>query len=304
MTRVSKNKREKYGQINITWWEKWGLGNGYLGYFSDALWWLRDVITFRVGDDPIKIPIGSVVEDEDLNAELKVQFTEIEDFDSPKIHHTAYRVKNFPRIGDYNTYQYNGNFQMVLFGEEDKINITQDEFFNAGGSARIDWDVETYDYYVLFQPPSSPIGINENFSITLEGSIPAMFIQQSGYMLVKKTTPFYTEFYGKTNNTLDVELGHITSYEFLYTSAQRLLEKYSYGNTSFSVDYSEEEIHIIDNKKLIPQSVSIDLNGKRTTNNAFIYNSLDSIPQKPLSELGSTEHTLDDVQFYPLAFLS
>lgn len=303
MTRVTRNIREKYSQINITWWENWRLHERY--GFPNAYWWLRDVISFKAGDDPIKIPLGEAVEEENLNTEVKTIFTNRGNESSiePKFATSTYELKKFPRIGDYRT-SHVSDFDLSVFGEDDKINVTKSEFYNAGGSVTIEWDVETYQHYVLFQPPSSNIGTNENFSITLEGSIPAMFLSLYGYMLVKRETTFYTEFYGKTNNVLELEYEFVTEKHFLYQVAQRLLEKYSYGSSTYSVDYYQEDIPITDNKPLIPQSVTIDLNGKRSTSDAFIYNRLDSIPQKPLGELGSAEHTLNDVQFYPYAFLT
>lgn len=303
MTRVSRNKREKYGQINITWWENTNLAGGEWWGTRLAYWWLTEVISFKTGDDPIKIPIDTVHSGNGKYPEVKPVFTKLRSVDDPTIVSSKSSLMGFPRIGDYDSY-HAADFSLSVFGEDDKINVTHSEFYSAGGSARIEWDVEEYQYYVLFQPPQANIGSNENFSITLEGSVPALFIKQPGNALVKQTTTFYTEFYGKTNNTLELELNYITEKELLYQSAQRLLEKYSYGNTTFSLDYFQETIPVTDNKNLVPKSVTVDLNGKRTTNNAFIYNRLDSIPEKPLEVLGSQTHTLNDVQFYHNAFLT
>lgn len=296
--KVSRNKREKFGRIVISWWENIHF-QPYNNGRDFIYWWLDEVISFKAGDDPIKIPI----EGTDIGGgdDSKVIVSELRRT-TPSIRHVPSSVKNFPRKGDLRLHSGN-DFQMVLFGEDDNNNISQDEFYNAGGSANVEWDVDTYSYQINFQPPLEKIGVNENFSITLEGSVPSIFLRYPGSFLIKRTSTFYTEFYGKTNSVLEVELPHITEKRHLYNSAQRLLEKYSYGNTTISAEYYDK-LPIVDNKSLVPQSVVVDSLGRRSTTNAFIYNRLDSIPQKPLSELGSSEHTLDDVQFYPLAFLS
>lgn len=290
---VSRNKREKYSEIKLTWWDTDLQGGNYLG--RDVVWWLEDHISFKMGDDPVKIPIGG----ETGEGQYKTFFQDM--------HNVKGIIRNspsrFPRNGDIQ----NGRRRtshMEIFGEDDNRGVTESEFFNAGGDLQLEWDTDTYEMYILLSPPISKIGVNENFSITLEGSVPALMIRENGYMLVKRVTTFYTEFYGKTNNVLELDMPHVVGINIAYRVGQKLLEKYSYGNTTFSVDYFQEDIPIVDNKQLVPQTVTIDSMGRRTTNDAFIYNRLDSIPQKPLSELGSTEHTLDDVQFYPLAFLS
>ena len=290
---VSRNKREKYSEIKLTWWDTDLQGGNYLG--RDVVWWLEDHISFKMGDDPVKIPIGG----ETGEGQYKTFFQDM--------HNVKGIIRNwpkrFPRNGDIQNARRRTS-HMEIFGEDDNHTVTSSEFYNAGGDLQLEWDTDTYEMYILLSPPISKIGVNENFSITLEGSVPALMINENGYMLVKRETTFYTEFYGKTNNVLEVDLPHVVGINNAYRVGQKLLEKYSYGNTTFSVDYFQEDIPIVDNKQLVPQTVTIDSTGRRNTNDAFIYNRLDSIPQKPLSELGSTEHTLDDVQFYPLAFLS
>lgn len=294
--KVTRNKREKYSKIVITWWEPFD--SGVLG--SRVPWWLDEVITFKVGDDPVKIPFGGVDNDDTTYT----YFTGIERLDTLIIHDPSQDNKlRFPKNGDYDTARSRTSV-MWIWGEDDNISISRNEFLNAGGGLQLDWDNETYETSILLQPPIQSIGVNNSFSITLEGSIPGLLIRENGIKFIKRSDVFYTEFYGKVDNTLEVDLRYITNRDQMYMAAQRLLEKYSYGNTTFSVDYFQEDIPIIDNKQLIPQTVTIDSAGKRSTNDAFIYNSLESIPEKPLSELGSSEHTLDDVQFYPLAFLS
>lgn len=288
---ASKNTREKYSKIVLTWWDAVLSRGNYVG--RDIVWWLEDSISFGINSPAVKIPVGG----ESGDGKYKSFFQGVNNVDNLITTHR----EAFPRNGDIKNAWIS---MMCIFGENDNIPINKEEFYGAGGSLQLEWDTDTYETYILLTPPTDKIGNNENFSITLEGSVPALVIVHNGYMLEKKTTAFYTEFYGKTNNVLELELPHVTSQDKAFRVSQKLLEKYSYGNTTFSVDYFQEDIPTVDNKNLVPQTVTIDSTGRRTTNDAFIYNRLDSLPEKPLSELGSTEHTLDDVQFYPLAFLS
>ena len=290
---VSRNKREKYSEIKLTWWDTDLQGGNYLG--RDVVWWLEDHISFKVGDDPVKIPIGG----ETGEGQYKTFFQDMYNVKGI-IRNWSHR---FPRNGDIQNARRRTS-HMEIFGEDDNRGVTESEFYNAGGDLQLEWDTDTYEMYILLSPPISKIGVNENFSITLEGSVPALLLVENGYMLVKRVTTFYTEFYGKTHNVLELDMPHVVGANNAFRVGQKLLEKYSYGNTKFSVEYHDDRILEFDSKQLVPQTVTIDSTGKRSTSDAFIFNRLDSVAQKPLSDVGSDDFTLNDVQFYPLSFLT
>src|SRR5699024_11111600 len=222
----------------------------------DFRWWLEDAVSFNVGDDKIKITIDSQGEDYKIIHKGFYHAWE----KTIDLYHTAWAVDDFLVKGDYQNRAV-WDSMAFIFGEEDNILISQEEFSNAGGSINIEWDVEEYTYQVVIQPPHSNIGVNKSFSTTLEGSVPGIFIEHEGAMLQKRVTTFYTEFYGKTHNVLEQEYEYITNTDQLFRVAQRLLEKYSYGNTKLNLNYWEGDSMVLDNKNLVPQSVTIDSTG-------------------------------------------
>jgi len=280
----SLNKREKYSSIALTYWEVEDLTEKNANY----LFRLDEVISFSVNDDPIYIDI------EEQTTESGEEFR----FDYRIIRDTSRVVpQHFPRKGDTpedfptiisGAY---ASSPFCVWGEDDNISITSSELTNAEGEVKLEYNVKEQKWQAVVVPPSTAIGVNENFSLTLEGSIPALAVNGAGFKYTKKTIHGYTEHYGKVSNELEIELPHITNKNQAFHALQRLLNKYNtilpqinYEYVTNLSDLGREPVRIINNY-LTPKSTSISVAGDTATVSAessVLYNPFDDLfPSAP-----------------------
>lgn len=281
---VDKTSREKYSEIQITWWEAENITS------TSFMWWLPEVQTFDVGGEEVRIPITGGDSDD-----LKVVFNYI----SPvQIYSdaSAFPVKD--------TQSGSKVSRVHIWGEDDNIAITQTEFTQAGGSVSIDFDPETLDYELVVIPPSLNIGTNSNFSISLASAIPGAVIAGYGVKFHKRVSKFRTPLYGKVHSTLEVEYPFITNLTTLYDTAQKLIEKHHQSGIQFNFEYHGEKPHMWDNNNIVPQSVTIESNGRVKSSNGFHYNKLGNLTTKTLSEINQPNVTLGQLQYFLRAYIN
>lgn len=281
---VSKTSREKYSEIEITWWELEEVPT------SSFMWWLPDVETFSVGDEDIRVPITEAGGEDD---ETKIVY----DYISPITIYSSTHL--FPVK---NTQSGTKISMICIWGEEDNMSITANEFSRAGGSVSIDYDPTTLTHELVITPPQMLIGVNKDFSVTLEGSVPSAVIAGYGMKFHKRKQKVRTTHYGKVHSILEVELPYVTDRNTLYNVMQRLLEKYSASDLKYTLEYTGRKIPQLDNNNIVPQSVSVDSHENFSSSDGFQYNSLGSLTGKTLGEISRPDISLAQYQYYLKAY--
>ena len=269
------NRREKYSHINLSYWEAEDHSST-----QEYLFWLEDPTTFSVKGEKVVIPVSSYTEksssgDEEVRVDFKLPL-ELIWTSAPR-----FPVRGKDKLVDMG---YNLDVWSVyhVWGEDDNITILPSEFSQAGGSVSFEYNTEENQYEVIVTPPDQKIGVNENFSLTLEGSVPALAIGGLGYLYRKKTITGYTEHNGKVSSALDIELHHVTNKHDAFVSLQRLISKYNTLQPDYSVEYLSpksdphlEELPIfIDNNQIVPQNVGVTYVGEhalKNTSSGFAY---------------------------------
>lgn len=303
------NKREKYAEIKLSYWEAEDFTEEH-----SYMFWLDSPQTFQVKGDKVVIPIGDYSDD---NGEYRIDFKYAADL-------AWIRASDFPVRGKDKMsemlYNYKWWSLYHIWGEDDNIAITTEEFNSAGGEISLVYNIESEQYEVIITPPSTKIGVNENFSLSLEGSVPGLVVGGLGYRYTKKSVSIYTEYRGKTDSVLEVELQHVTTLNSALSALQRLAEKYNAGQPDYSVEfisdrldpYMEADPLRIDNNLIIPQSLSLSLAGSavlKNTSNGLPHVSfemlgyLSNLSSRKFSELELGDVTMADLQYNLLAYL-
>lgn len=281
---VTKTGREKYSEIEITWWEE------ERSTATRFMWWLPEDTTFSVNGEEVRIPI---TENDDGDTKIVYEYI------SPiKIISNA---NSFPVKG---TQTGSKESKIVIFGTEDNLTVTASEFRSAGGSVTLDYDPETTNHEVVITPPSENIGTNKDFSITLEGSVPAIVIAGTGTKFVKRKQRFRTSHYGKVHSTLEVDMPHVTNRDTLYDVSQRLIEKYSQDQLQFDVEWVGDEVPVLDNNVIVPQSKTVDNQGNSKSSTGFHFNRIGGLTDKTLSEISYPNVPLSQIQYYLRAYIN
>lgn len=306
------NKREKYAQINLSYWEA-------EDHMSEQtyLFWLDDPTTFAVKGEKVVIPVSTFrekgsSEDEEVRVDFRLPF------DLAWIPANQFPVRNKDKLANMPNH-YDRWSVYHIWGEDDNIAVLPSEFSNAGGGITLEYNTEEKQYQVVVTPPQTKIGTNENFSLSLEGTVPGLAIGGLGFLYRKKTIVGYTEHMGKTTATLDLELHHVTNHKDALTSLQRLIEKYNSLQPTYTVDYIspksdpnlEQEPIVIDNNHIVPQSVSISYMGEvaaKSTSNGFAYTPFDffnfgKLRAKKFSDLQLDHITFNELQYNLHAYL-
>lgn len=286
---VSKNSREKYSEIEITWYEVERISS------SRFMWWLPDTQSFAVGDDEITIPISTSGSDSEDDDETSIVYHYI----SPV--RISTETMRFPVR---NTQTGTKVSMVCIWGEEDNISISENEFNHAGGSVSLDYDPSTLEHQLVISPPQMDIGVNDQFSVTLEGSVPGAVIAGQGIKFHKRKHKVRTVHFGKVNSTLEVELPHITDKDSLYNAVQRLLEKYSKGTMEYNLEYKGKEIPQLDNNRIVPQTVSVDSYESFQSSDGFQYTNIGGLPEITLGEVSQPDITLSQFQHYLKAYIN
>lgn len=291
------NRREKYSEVHLTYYET----TEYPISVSESfpLFWLREPTTFKVGDDKIHIPIESQDEDKKIDYRLirSLYWTYGEHF-PVKDRYNENDTPNPPIKSS----------QYSIWGEDDNITITSNEFSQSGGSIGIEFNTAEKQWEVIIQPPDSKIGVNENFSLSLEGSVPALVIAGAGFISKKKILKAYTEHYGRVHNVLEIELPQVGTKLQALDALQRLLEKYNTLKPEYSYEYfsatstKEKQDVLIDNNRISPQTLNVTVAGEvahKSATRGRPHNKLSSVASRSrtLDEISNPFKTLNEVQY-------
>lgn len=309
----SLNRRERYSKIKATYWEVEDLNGPDLRY----LFWLKEPATFGVNDDTVVIPI----EEEESSTggeEVKYEYTLVRDLGWNYGEHFPVRdglnpnkvLPEFPQTG---------LSQYSLWGEEDNIRVLPSEFGDAGGTISMQYNVKESQWEVVIEPPSEKIGVNETFSVSLVGAVPALVIVGYAYKYTKKEITAYTEHYGLVDNTLEVELTSASGKEQAMNALRRLVEKYNTVQPEYEFEYITHNDSprttdlFVDHNYVIPQSISMEIGegySRRTVSSAFAYNELDSLleyradrSKVRLDDFEISDKTLNEVQYNLRSFI-
>lgn len=306
------NRRERYSKITLKYWEV----EDHLNEL-EYLFWLEDVVTFSVKGEEVVIPITAPTSGD---SEERVDFIYL-----TNLHYNIISA-NFPIKGKESPQDMvgrdfrGGDSRFQIWGEDDNIVILPSEFSAAGGDYSIVFNTEENQWEFRLTPPTSNIGTNSDFSITLEGSVPALVISGLGYKYVKREIVAYTEHFGIVDNDLEIDLEHIADRGQALNVMQRLIQKYNtlqptYDYAYLSVrddEYLTKPPPVIDNNHIIPQTVSVDLQGEhaiRSATGGVAHNDLGTliqpwdIPDRSLSEISQPSRTLDEIQYNIRTFI-
>lgn len=307
------NRRERYSKITVKYWE----AEEYLDDL-EYLFWLEDVITFTTKGEEVVIPITSNSSgDTEQKVDLILQTHLWFGWDSD-----LFPVKGKDRPKDLSNIVLGEESQFIIWGEDDNMTILSREFSEAGGEYGIEYNTEENQWEFRLTPPTSNIGTNSNFSITLEGSVPSLVISGLGYRYTKKEIVAHTEHYGIVDNDLEVDLDHVAGKSMALNAMQRLLQKYNTLQPTYDYSYMTlrddeylENANVeIDNNTIIPQSVSVDLQGEHAIKNAskgiphnelgmLIRDIMFGTAERPLSQVSRTDVTLDEMQYNLKAYI-
>lgn len=296
------NRREKYSAIEVTYWEVDDLNGGDL-YF---LFWLEEVTTFSIKQENVVIPLNTMNEDD-----VKIDYTLIRPLF--RIAPQIFPVRNKLIENQVAALPQTSFSLYSLWGEDDNITITEEEFISAGGSIYLKYNTTDSLWEVIIKPPEIKIGTNETFSLSLEGSVPALVIAGYGYKYRKKSFTAFTEHYGVVDNVLDIELNHVSGKAQALHATQRLLEKYNTVLPEFDFDYwtprdgdpLQQPSAVINHNHIVPNSISVELVGEsayKSASGGIPFNPLDSlIPassnEKSLQDISNDLITLNDLQY-------
>lgn len=279
-------RREKYSEIKATYWE----ATEYIPV-GDFIFTLQDPQTFATGGEVMIIPITSEQGAND-DTETRIEYTMVDD--TIVIVHPSF----FPVKGDKDSTTFFRSMASI-FGTDDNNFISPQEFTYAGGDITLNYNTENHEYEVHVTPPSRDIGVNSNFSLSLEGSIAALTIWGAGTKFTKKSVSIYTQYRGQINNVLEIDLPHVSDKNTAYNSAQRLLEKYSFNAPEYSLSWtspstatSEEGALMLDGNIIIPQTLSV-----RPVGDAHINETTTGFPYIPLMNWMFTNKTIGDHSF-------
>lgn len=287
---VSKNNREKYSEIEITWYEVERISS------SRFMWWLPDPESFSVGDDEITIPIstsGSDSEDDDDETSIVYHYISPVRISTETMRFPVRNTQTGTKVS-----------MVCIWGEEDNMSISESEFNRAGGSVSLDYDPSTLEHQLVISPPQMNIGVNDQFSVTLEGSVPGAVIAGQGIKFHKRKHKVRTVHFGRVNSVLEVELPYITDKDSLYNAVQRLLEKYSKGTMEYNLEYKGKEIPQLDNNRIVPQTVSVDSYENFQSSDGFQYTNIGDLPEITLGEVSQPDITLSQFQHYLKAYIN
>ena len=288
--------REKYSQIEFSFWEQ----TVAQMYASEYIFFANEVISFSVGDDVIRMPLVDNKDGYKVDV-LAFQSIYVCTPDLFPLRNT--KIANQPNIPMYK------DFSLVsIFGHDDSIYVSGEEFYESGANISIEWNSKEYNYELVISPPLVKIRTNESFSLTVDGSTPAFVLNGRGVGYTKNKVTVYTEHFGKIYNVLEIENDLVTD----KTSAYNYLFKHnSYlgnANVTYSVTYSNGDnvfldnnlIPYVENSPIFPQSLNISTNTKDTvknTSNGFSFIRLGDLNKtKTLNELSAPFNTIREEQ--------
>ena len=292
----SLDTREKYSRIDFSYWET----NLVQMAGNDYIFFLNEPVSFNVGDDVMRIPL------KDNKEEYKVDVVAYQPvyICTPNL----FPLRN-TKIADQVGLPMYTEFSLTsIFGHEDSIFVSGEEFKERGGDITIEWNTKEHNYELVIKPPLSKIRTNESFSLTVDGYTPAFVLNGRGIGYSKKTISAYTEHFGKIYNVLEIENNlvsdHTRAYNYLYKHTAFV----GNANISFSVSYNNGDvigfdnsyIPFVENSPVFPQTLSVESLVKdtmKTTSDGFTFTTLGMLNKtKTLNQVSSPFTTLREEQ--------